>query len=187
MILLASAPRTVAIVSEKSSSILKSLRYEGKFFIAHVMDDVVTEQTMESLPPHITLLPPFRALGCTAVAGFLETIKDVEALEAHIGERVFGKPEYYGDENEVPVRPIVGEGALSLMAIHVLFLARFRSSLCDLSYVGQHYHPHMTIKSEENDPGEGASINVDSACLIYKPESGGFMIYSADKFGHGKN
>lgn len=176
----------VVTVSEKSNSILKSLRQEGEFFVAHVLDDVATEQTLESLPPHITLLPPFRALGCTAVAGFIETMKDVEALEACVGECVFGSPEYFGDNNEILVRPIVGEGALSLMAIHALFLARFRSSVCDLSYVGQRYRPHLTIKSQESDPGEGTSIKVDSACLIYKPENGNYMIYSADKFGHDK-
>ena len=174
-------------MSEKSNSILKTSRYEGDFFIAHIMENVITEQSLESLPSHITLLPKFRALGCTAIAGFIETLKDIEALDAHIGPRVFGESKYYGKNNEVPVRTIVGEGALSLMAIHTLFLARFRPSIYDLSYVGQRYRPHMTIQSNESDPGEGANINIDSACLIYKPEGGDYIIYAADKFGHDKN
>lgn len=176
-------------MNEKSSSVLKTLRQEGDFFVAHIMADVVTEDTMDRLPPHITLLQPFRTLGATAVSGFIETLADIEALEAHVGERHFGKSDYFGENNDILVRPIVGEGALSLMAIHVLFLARFRPFVIgDLKYAGQRYRPHMTIqsKSDDLDPGERARICVDSACLINKSESGGYMVYSADRFKNDK-
>jgi len=177
--------RTVAIVSERSSSVLKTLRQEGDFLVAHIMADVATGDTMDRLPPHITLLQPFRTLGATAVSGFIETLGDVEALEAHVGERHFGESDYFGEKNDILVRPVVGEGALSLMAIHVLFLARFRPFIkSDLKYAGQRYRPHMTIQSNsgDSDPGEKARICVDSACLLRKSEGGGYMVYSADRF-----
>ena len=172
----------VAIVSEKSKGNLKSVRQESDFLIIHSLEDVVTEQTMEELPLHITLLPKFRTMGCTAISGFVEATKDIEAIDAHVGDRQLGNTDYYGENYDVTVRGIVDEGAVSLMAIHMLFLARFRPDIYDLKYSGQRYHPHISIPTDKKDPGEGAKICVDAACLMRKLEGGGYMVYAADKF-----
>lgn len=176
------APRMVAIVSEESNHrVLKTLRQEGKFLVAHIIGDARTGREFEKLPPHITLLPPFKEFGHVAVHGFLKASRSTELIGAHIGAREFGPVKYLGAENDIPTRPITGEGSIALLAIHMLYLANFPYST-PLGWAGHRYQPHLTIVSEELDPGEGANICVDSACLLRKMEDNdNWLVYQADK------
>jgi len=159
----------------------KIYKTDHTYTAAHFMGDVKTGQTFDEWWPHITLLAPFRAREYEAMAGFMMTVEDMESIQVQLGVRKLGEIALYGDNNDIPVRPIVGEGAIALGVMHGLLLARFHDKIIDPRYSGSNYHPHVSIKPNHIDPGE-KELSVDSLCLVHDGGSGPDTIVAAEKF-----
>jgi 2'-5' RNA ligase len=159
----------------------KLYKVDNEFTVAHFMADVRTGQEIDSWPPHITLLAPFLDREYRAMAGFMETVEDTEAIKAHFGIRQLGAVALFGNENDIQVRPIVGEGAVALGVMHGLLLARFHGKIIDPRFSGGNYRPHTTIVPGYPDPGEGAELSVDSMCLVRDGGEQPDVIVAAEK------
>lgn len=168
-------------MSERSDNPLKTYKVDNVYTVAHFMSDVRTGQELTRWPHHITLLAPFRDREYKAMAGFMETVEDMEAIKAHLGVRKLGAVALYGDNNDIAVRPIIGEGAVSLGVMHGLLLARFHGKIIEPKYSGSNYHPHVTIPSDYPDFTEGSELCVDSLCLVRDGGDEPDVIIAAEK------
>lgn len=142
----------------------KAYKVEHRYMVAHLIGDVRTGETFESWGPHITLLPWFAANEPKALDGFIETAYDMEACRVHLASSRIGALALYGEQNDVPVRLIEGDGAVALGVMHGLLLARFHGRLQNREYIGGLYRPHIALKAGAPDLPE--ELTVDSLCLI---------------------
>lgn len=99
------APRTVAIVSEKSKSVQGGIEYDApqKHVLAACLSPLCVGEEFDKIPPHVTVLPPFQMRPSQRLQ-FIKNYADV--AEDHLPFRMVTLDyEYFGPNNDIKVLP----------------------------------------------------------------------------------
>lgn len=135
-----------------------------RYIIAHLLDDeVIAGGRFSKWPLHVTILPWFLDHPDETMQKLAVAVEDMRACRVSVGARILGPIAMYGDDEDVPVRPINNSTAVGVT--HGILLTSFHSGLEDRTYVGGGYNPHLTIR-DNNDPGEGFEFLLGSLSLI---------------------
>lgn len=128
------------------------------------------------LPPHITLLPPFRLVPAVFEPRALPVLADFAAAQppVEVGLRDFA---WFGGRT-LFVRVI--EDA-ALQGLHAALLARCRVELPEIPLEKRPFTPHMTLATRDLPPAQVPALQADFATRRY---AASFLVTALTLFRH---
>jgi hypothetical protein len=142
-----------------------------KLMVVSTLDRVTVGDSFDSLPPHLTVFPPFE-IDELNVSEFLNDIRDI-TLENPAAHPEGGSRVLFGADETIPARrldqPTAGFNVIQHFNIHA---AAFRSvnelgGVYDPSYVGLNYAPHIS-ESADHSVAEGKVVLLDNLTVLKK-------------------
>jgi len=136
---------------------------QERLMVAHLVNPIDEGDQFENWPLHITILPWFHRVEPIAKAEIGLAAEHMRACRISLGQKALGSVLMFGNEYDIPVRPIRDSTSLGVM--HGMLLSMFHENLEDIDFIGGAYNPHLTIR-DNDDPGENSMLNVDSISII---------------------
>lgn len=136
-----------------------------RLIITHNLDAAEAGDTFVDWPLHVTLIPWFRSETNSALNVYESIFDELQSCQLALGKKMLGGVEFYGEAEDVMVRPITLDSRKILDMVHISLLRPVRHIMSDWRYIGGNYNPHMTIR-ENDDPGEGFNFLMGHVNLV---------------------